>query len=69
MKRYRVSNEASRDLDEVFAYWGTRAGPDIAERLIDAITEAFRLVIDATELFLIEVRTVYQKHGVSFEES
>jgi toxin ParE1/3/4 len=41
MKRYRVSKEASRDLDEVFAYWGTRAGPDIADRLIDAITERF----------------------------
>ena len=32
---------ASRDLDEVFAYGGTRAGPDIADRLIDAITERF----------------------------
>ena len=41
MKRYRVSKQAERDLDEIFGYWGKRAGPDVAERLIDAITERF----------------------------
>ena len=44
MKRYRVSREASRDLDEIFLYWAKRAGLKIADRLIDGITERFWLL-------------------------
>src|SRR5438093_1204843 len=44
MKRYRVSKEAEKDLDEIFAYWGERASLDIADRLIDAIVERFWLL-------------------------
>ena len=44
MKRYRVSTEAERDLDEIFVYWAERASLDVAERLIDAIVERFWLL-------------------------
>jgi plasmid stabilization system protein ParE len=39
MKRYRVSKDAERDLDEIFVYWAERAGIAVADRLIDAILE------------------------------
>jgi toxin ParE1/3/4 len=41
MKRFRVSNLARQDLDDVFLYWAQRAGPKVAERLIDGIVERF----------------------------
>ncbi len=44
MKRYRVSNAAENDLDEIFAYWAERANLDIADRLIDAIVDRFWLL-------------------------
>jgi plasmid stabilization system protein ParE len=44
LKRYRVSKEAGRDLDDIFLYWATRAGLKVADRLIDGITERFWLL-------------------------
>jgi toxin ParE1/3/4 len=44
MKRYRVSKDAEKDLEEIFAYWAERASVDIADRLIDAIVERFWLL-------------------------
>jgi len=41
MKRFRVSRDAERDLEDVFVYWAERAGFDVADRLIDAIVERF----------------------------
>jgi toxin ParE1/3/4 len=41
MKRFRVSDQAKRDLDDVFLYWANRAGPQVANRLIDGIVERF----------------------------
>ncbi len=42
--RYRVSSDAGRDLDEIFLYWAKRAGLEVADRLIDGITERFWLL-------------------------
>jgi toxin ParE1/3/4 len=42
--RYRVSKDAERDLDEIFLYWARRTGLEVADRLIDSITERFWLV-------------------------
>ena len=44
MTRYRVSRDAERDLDEIFLYWARRASLEVADRLIDSITERFWLV-------------------------
>jgi toxin ParE1/3/4 len=44
MKHYRVSKDAEKDLDEIFAYWAERASVNIADRLIDAIVERFWLL-------------------------
>jgi toxin ParE1/3/4 len=44
VKRYRVSKDAARDLDEIFAYWAERASVDVADRLIDAIADRFWLI-------------------------
>lgn len=41
--RYRVSEVAERDLEEIFVHWAERANIDIADRLIDGITERFWL--------------------------
>ena len=41
---YRVSPDADRDLEEIFLYWGERAGEEVADRLIDSITERFWLL-------------------------
>lgn len=41
MKRFRLSRNAARDLEELFLYWAQRAGPDTADRLVDAIIERF----------------------------
>jgi len=37
--RYRVSEEAERELNDIFAYWAKRASPEIAGRLIDSIVD------------------------------
>jgi toxin ParE1/3/4 len=42
--RHRVSADAQRDLDEIFVYWATRAEVDVADRLIDSITDRFWLI-------------------------
>ena len=42
--RYRVSADAERDLDQIFLYWEKRMSPEIADRLIERITERFRLL-------------------------
>lgn len=42
--RYRVSENAARDLDEIFVYWANRASPEAADRVIDKITERFWLL-------------------------
>jgi toxin ParE1/3/4 len=42
--RYRISEDAKRDLDEIFLYWAERANPTIADRVIDEIVERFRLL-------------------------
>jgi toxin ParE1/3/4 len=39
--RYRISEDAERDLDEIFVYWAHRTGLEIADRIIDRITERF----------------------------
>jgi toxin ParE1/3/4 len=44
MTRYRVSKDANADLDEIFAYWAVQASSEIAERLIDEITDRFWLL-------------------------
>src|SRR5947199_8514496 len=42
--RYRVSEEAERDLDEILLYWANRASLEAADRIIDRITERFWLL-------------------------
>jgi len=42
--RYRVSENAERDLEEIFLYWAERASPEIADRIVDRITDRFWLL-------------------------
>jgi toxin ParE1/3/4 len=42
--RYRVSEDAERDLDGIFLYWATRASLEAADRVVDRITERFWLL-------------------------
>jgi toxin ParE1/3/4 len=42
--RYRVSRGAERGLDEIFVYWAKRASLEVADRLIDSITDRFWLL-------------------------
>jgi toxin ParE1/3/4 len=42
--RYRVSQDAERDLDEIFLYGATRASLEAADRVVDRITERFWLL-------------------------
>jgi toxin ParE1/3/4 len=42
--RYRVSADAERDLDQIFLYWAKRVSVETADRLIERITERFRLL-------------------------
>jgi len=42
--RYRVSEGAERDLDEIFVYWANRASLETADRVVDRITERFWLL-------------------------
>jgi len=41
---YRITKEAEQDLDQIFLYWVRRAGLQVADRLIDNITERFWLL-------------------------
>ncbi len=42
--RYRVSAGAERDLDEIYVYWAVRASLEVADRVVDRITERFWLL-------------------------
>jgi toxin ParE1/3/4 len=42
--RFRISIDAEHDLDEIFLYWAERAGLEIADRIVDAITDRFWLL-------------------------
>jgi len=42
--RYRVSANAERDLDGIFLYWARRASLEIADRVVDSITDRFWLL-------------------------
>lgn len=42
--RYRVAENAERDLDEIFLYWAERASLEIADSIIDRITDRFWLL-------------------------
>jgi plasmid stabilization system protein ParE len=42
--RYRVPEDAERDLDEIFVYWATRASLEASDRVVDRITERFWLL-------------------------
>src|SRR5437879_12520169 len=37
--RYRISEDAERDLDEIFVYWADRASLEVEDRITDRITE------------------------------
>jgi toxin ParE1/3/4 len=41
---FRVSRDAERDLDRIFLYWAKRTGLNVADRIIDNITDRFWLV-------------------------
>lgn len=41
---YRLSSKAENDLDQIFLYWAGRAGLEVADRIIDSITERFWLL-------------------------
>jgi toxin ParE1/3/4 len=42
--RYRVSEDGERDLEEIFLYWASRTSLEIADRVVDRITERFWLL-------------------------
>jgi toxin ParE1/3/4 len=42
--RYRLTKSAERDLDQIFVYWARRASLEVADRLIDNITDRFWLL-------------------------
>lgn len=42
--RFRVSEDAARDLEDIFLYWAQRANLDVADRLMERITERFWLL-------------------------
>ncbi len=42
--RYRVSASAADDLENIFLYWAKRASLEVADRLVDGITERFWLL-------------------------
>lgn len=42
--KYRLTEGAEGDLEEVFVYWAERAGLAVADRLIEAITDRFWLI-------------------------
>ena len=41
---YHISEEAESDLDQIFLYWANRAGLQVADRIIDNITDRFWLL-------------------------
>jgi toxin ParE1/3/4 len=42
--RLRIALSARRELDAIFDYWSERANSQVAERLIDNLTERFWLI-------------------------
>ena len=50
MKRIRVSRPAERDLDDIWYYLTKKSGSiEVADRLLDSITEAFNVFAQAPE--------------------
>jgi plasmid stabilization system protein ParE len=41
--RYRVSEDAERDLDEIFVYWANRASLEIADRVVSGCSVSTRV--------------------------
>ena len=42
--RYRISEDAAHDLDEIFVHWAQRVSLEIADRIIDRIADRFWLL-------------------------
>jgi len=42
--RYRISDDAEQDLDEIFFYWAERTSASIVDRLVEGIVERFWLL-------------------------
>jgi toxin ParE1/3/4 len=42
--RYRISEDAERDLEEIFLYRASRVSVEIEDRVVDRITERFLLL-------------------------
>ena len=42
--RYRVTEPAEQDLDEIYVYLARRASPETADRLMDSIVDRFWLL-------------------------
>ena len=42
--RYCASADAERDLDEIFLYWARRASLEVADRVVNSITDRFWLL-------------------------
>lgn len=42
--RFRITENAARELEEIFLYWAKRASFEAADRLVDGITERFWLL-------------------------
>jgi toxin ParE1/3/4 len=42
--RFRVSDSAEADLEEIFVYWAERVNDSVADRVIDDIVDRFRLL-------------------------
>ena len=42
--RFRVSESAERDLEEIFIYWAERVSNSVADRVVDDIVDRFRLL-------------------------
>jgi toxin ParE1/3/4 len=42
--RFRISEPAEADLEEIFLYWAERVSEAVASRVIDQIVDRFRLI-------------------------
>jgi toxin ParE1/3/4 len=48
--RYRLSDLAEQDLEEIWSYVAEDASPETADRVIDAIFDRFELLVDQPRL-------------------
>lgn len=48
--RLHVSPRARRDLNQIFCYWAQRASVEVADRLIDEITERMALLAQMPQI-------------------